>query len=228
MVDRWAHRSEPGPGQGKLYWHILFRDDPEVQALAAIARQRLSSFSGLHFTPRKWLHLTARIVGLAEDFTASDLEHMTTCARQLLAGLAPITISLGKVLYHPEAILLGIQPAGALDPVFKAVQAAANVTTGTKGVEREPWRPHVTVAYSTSVQPAKPIITALGRELPSCTVSVNRIHLVVQEGAERAWNWRPIVEIPLGATADLWRRSRLSSSCRATPARARPVIGNPQ
>ncbi|HEX9542715.1 MAG TPA: 2'-5' RNA ligase family protein [Streptosporangiaceae bacterium] len=200
MANRWECRAESAPRQGKLHWHILFRDHPQVQALASIAQDRLAHFSGLHFTPRQWLHVTTLIVGFAEDFTATEIDDMIARARQLLSEIPSIKIVFGKVLYHPEGIVLGIRPDNALSPVFEAVRSATRIATGGDGItERQPWTPHVTLAYSTSVQPASPIIAALGRELPSCQVTINRINLIVQEGAERLWNWRSIAEVPFGA-----------------------------
>jgi 2'-5' RNA ligase len=197
MADRWASRREPRPGQGQLYWHVLFRNYPQVQRLASIAQERLARFPGLHFTPRQWLHMTTLDAGFAENFTETEIDDMVEYARQLLAEIPPMTVTLGKILYHPEAIVLAIRPGAALDPVFEAVRAATNLAAA-KGevVESQEWVPHVTVAYSTSVQPAGPIIAALGRELSSCQVTLSRIDLVVQEGPERLWNWRSIAEVP--------------------------------
>ena len=199
MADRWAGRREPGPGQGQLYWHVLFKNYPQVQHLAFIAQQRLARFPGLHFTPRQWLHMTTLIAGFAEEFTEDEVGDMVERARQLLAGIPPITVTLGRILYHPEAIVFALRPGAALDPVFKAVRAATHLAaTGEETARSQAWTPHVTVAYSTSVQPAGPIIAALGRELPSCQVTISRIDLVVQEGSERLWNWRSIAEVPFG------------------------------
>jgi hypothetical protein len=50
MINRWQNRAEPAPGQGTVYWHMLMHDHPEVAGLARQARQRLSGFTGLHFT----------------------------------------------------------------------------------------------------------------------------------------------------------------------------------
>ena len=51
------------------------------------------------------------------------------------------------------------------------------------------WRPHITICYSTSSQPAKPIIDALGTRLPECDIDINALSLVIQHGPERAWDW---------------------------------------
>jgi 2'-5' RNA ligase len=201
MVNRWECRPEPKPGQGQLYWHILFGDEPQLQALATIAQERLASFPGLHLTPKKWLHLTIMLVGFAEDFTAAEIKDMRVRARHLLSGMPPVNVTFSKVLYHPEAIVLGLKPTGALDPVFKAVRDATYSATGrSETTDDGSWNPHVTLAYSTVAQSASPIVHALGRELPRREVTVTHVSLIVQKGPERLWDWSPVEEIPLGHT----------------------------
>jgi|ERR1022692_2941053 2'-5' RNA ligase len=199
MANRWANRPEPRPGQGKLYWHILLKDYPEVQAIAAAGQEKLAGFRGLHFTPKQWLHITTLVVGFRDRFSKARIEDMLGAAAKLLSDTPPIMISLGSVLYHPEAIVLRVQPDDALDPVYSAVEAATRIASSSdETTEHQSWSPHVTLAYSTSVQAAGPIINALGRKLPSCEITIDRISLVVQEGAERQWNWRPVGEVKLG------------------------------
>jgi 2'-5' RNA ligase len=65
--------------------------------------------------------------------------------------------------------------------------------------KHESWVPHVTLAYSTSAQPAAPIIATLGRKLPEHGIRVERVDLIIQEGAERLWNWRSVAEVSLGS-----------------------------
>jgi len=204
MANRWHWRPEPEPGQAQLYWHILMKDQQEVRALAALAQQRLARFPGLHFTPPEWLHSTVLRVGLADGIAAASIGEMIEEARRRLRTVPPISVSLGRVLYHPEAITLGVQPADALDSVFDAVQDAAQSIVGKpEYAERTCWTPHVTVAYSTTVQPAGPIIAALGRELPECKITVSSVSLIAQQGAERQWDWQPVAEAQLGNTQRL-------------------------
>jgi 2'-5' RNA ligase len=198
MADRWHARAEPGPGQAQLYWHVLMRDQPQVRALAAVARGRLSGFGGLHFTPEQWLHLRILRLGLATDVARGEIEAMVSQARPLLQRIPPVTFTLGQVLYHPEAITLGARPGDALDAVAVAVRQAAASTPDWPADVATPWIPHVTVAYSTQDQPADPIIAALGRELPECPVTIDAIHLIAQHGPERAWNWQSLARIALG------------------------------
>jgi hypothetical protein len=45
--------------------------------------------------------------------------------------------------------------------------------------------PHITICYSTADQPARPLIDALGLELPSRDVQISALQLVIQRGPER-------------------------------------------
>jgi hypothetical protein len=57
-------------------------------------------------------------------------------------------VTLGRVLYHPEAIALVVSPAGALSPVLAAAQAATREAIGTSGSTEDAasaWKPHLTV-----------------------------------------------------------------------------------
>ena len=201
MVNRWAGRPEPKPGQGTLYWHVLFRDQPQLQALAAFAQEKLRTFSGLHLTPKQWLHLTIMAVGSTELFTPSSMEAMIERARHLLSKVPPATITFSRVLYHSEAIMLRAMPIGALDPVSKAIRDASHSTTAEGEVrEDDSWIPHVTLAYSTALQPVAPIVGALGYELPMCEVTIRSLDLIIQEGPERLWQWRSLAELPLGSS----------------------------
>jgi 2'-5' RNA ligase len=200
MTDRWHGRAEPGPGEAQLYWHILMRDQPQVRALAAVARRRLAGCDGLHFTPEPWLHLSLLRVGLTSRLPPAGVDAMVSQARHLLASVPPAACTLGQVLYHPEGIALGLRPGDALDAIAAAIrQAAASVPGRPPDEAAAPWAPHVTVAYSTRDQPAAPLIGALGRELPDCPVTIDTVHLIAQHGAERSWTWQPLAAITLSS-----------------------------
>jgi 2'-5' RNA ligase len=202
MTNRWRVRPDPAPGEAQLYWHILMRDQPQVCALAATARERLADFSGLHFTPERWLHLTIRKIGPASDHAPAAINAMITQVGQQLAEISPVALTLGRVLYHPEAITLGVDPPDALDQVALVIQ---NATTCALAWPREAttgsWLPHITVAYGTQEQPAAPIISALGRDLPRCSITVDTIHLITQHGSERSWNWQTAATTQLSRTS---------------------------
>ena len=199
--DRWDSRAEPDSGKGAIYWHILFGDDPAVRATANEAQARLASFRDLHMTPGRWLHATALVAGTTDDISAGYLDLMLAEAQRRLSGIQPISVTISKVLYHPEAIMLGFTPEGALDPVHDGVRQATLAVTGRTGSVTGPsrrWAPHMTISYSTGKQPMAPIAAALGDEVPRCDITVRAVSLVIQWGPERMWNWQPVGTANLG------------------------------
>ncbi|WP_160161026.1 2'-5' RNA ligase family protein [Actinomadura sp. K4S16] len=199
MINRWQNRKEPGPGQGTLYWHILVGDHPEARDLAHTAQKRLAGFQGLHMTPTEWLHITTLVVGPTDDITPHQQHEMLAAASELIAALPPITVTLSRILYHPEAIAVAVHPIGPLGQIRKAVQNATLKATGREGSTEGPtqWTPHMTLAYSETEQPAEPLISTLGRDLPTKEFKVDAVSLVVQQGPERRWDWHPVGRAPL-------------------------------
>ena len=126
---------------------------------------------------------------------------MLSGAQQHLGSIQPINVTVSRVLYHPEAIMLGFTPEGALDPIHQAVRQATLAVTGRAGSVTGPagrWTPHITISYSTGRQPMSPIAVALGREVPGCDIIVRAVSLVIQWGPERLWNWQPVGTVTLG------------------------------
>jgi 2'-5' RNA ligase len=203
MTDRWQDRPEPPPGEGVVSWHMLMHDYPRVVDLARQAQQRLAGFHGLHMTPLRWLHVTTMLAGPAADFSPDKLRQMTRTAADLLASTPAAAVTLGQVLYHPEAIMLAVTPAETLTAIYDAARSATHRVTGAHPPDSQParWRPHVTICYSTSSQPAKPIIDALGTRLPGCDIDISALSLVIQHGPERAWDWSTVSTIRLAAPA---------------------------
>jgi 2'-5' RNA ligase len=129
---------------------------------------------------------------------------MIQTATQLLADTPPATVTLSRIGYHPEAIVLAAAPAMALAPIHDAARVATEQAGGTSQDHRSPdWSPHVTVCYSTANQPAGRIIDALGLQLPSRTIHVSALSLVIQHGPEREWNWTTVGTIRLPAPVRL-------------------------
>ena len=109
MADRWRGRPTLAPGRGHLYWHVLLGDHPQVRALVREAHRRLADLPGLDLTPQRWLHMTTLIAGLADEISAVQIDAMVTEASRLLADVRPVTVTLARVLYHPEAIALAVE-----------------------------------------------------------------------------------------------------------------------
>jgi len=189
FADRWGGRRVRASYDDAVCWHLLLGGHAGVRTMATGAQQRLARFGGLHMTPPQWLHVTVLRAGTTGQVTRGDIDQMLASARSALADTPPVTVRLEQVLYHPEAIALGVSPAGVLAPVLAAARAARPEALGADGRE-ENWAPHLTLCYSTGEQPAAPVIAELGRALPACEVTIDTMSLVVQEGPERLWNWR--------------------------------------
>ncbi|WP_433479731.1 2'-5' RNA ligase family protein [Spirillospora sp. CA-142024] len=146
-------------------------------------------------TPLNWLHMTALVVGSTDDISQDQMREMLEVASCSLAHVAPIRVTLGRVIYHPEAIMLGLQQDGALDPVLQAARDATQTVLGRDGVTTSgpgTWIPHMTICYSTANQESEPLISAVGLKVPECSATIDALTLVVQWGPERAWNWETI------------------------------------
>ena len=194
MINRWQNRQEPAPGQGTIYWHMLVGDQPEAREAARIARERLANFSGLHMPPPEWLHITTLVVGPTYEITTEQQQDMLATASELVAALPPVDVTLGRILYHPEAIAAEVQPVGPLKQIRNAIRTATLKATGREGYTEGPsqWIPHMTLAYSETEQQAEPLINTLGRALPTLNIAVNAVTLVVQQGPERLWDWHSV------------------------------------
>src|ERR1700751_5297805 len=103
LADRWQNRPEPPPGEGVVSWHMLMRGYREVVDMAGQAQQRLAGFGGLPMTPLRWLHITTLLAGPAADFSPDQLTRMTETAAELLASTPPAAVTLGRILFHPDA-----------------------------------------------------------------------------------------------------------------------------
>jgi 2'-5' RNA ligase len=198
MEDHWAPEPGADPARTQLMWFMLLGDHPEVAELIRTGQDRLAGLEGLDMVPREWLHMTTLIAGFTDEIAASQTGAMADQAGRLLASVPPVRVTLGRVLYHPRAIILDARPREALMPVLAAVRDATRIVTGHEGrLYREPWVPHITVAYSNMARPAAPLIQALGRELPSREVAITSISLISQ-APEHRWTWRQVAEVQCG------------------------------
>jgi 2'-5' RNA ligase len=201
FTDRRQQRPGAPDFSNSVCWHLLLGDLEPVQAIATEAHQRLAGFTGLHPTPLRWLHATVLLAGRAADLTQADLDQMLAKARLKLNGTPPASVTLGRVIYYAEGIVLPMTPASALAPIFQAAQAATLEVTGARGVTSTPgpsWAPHLTLCYSTSHQPAAPIIAALGKSLPPREVTIDKLSLIIQHGPPLSWDWRSVGAVDLG------------------------------
>jgi len=198
MTDHWAVQPGTDPQIRQIMWPIALGAERAVIELAVHAHQRLAGIPGLDLVPPRWLHLTTLTSGPADDIGPGALAHMIEEAQHQLATIAPITITLGRVLYHPRAVMLDAGPAGPFQAVIEAIQTATRGTRRSTALYHDPWRPHITLAYSNATRPAAPVIEALGRSLPARRVTIRSVSVVAQSPGQR-WTWDLISDLPLAA-----------------------------
>jgi hypothetical protein len=124
---------------------------------------------------------------------------MTRAAASLLAEMPPVTITLGRVLYHPEAIMLALRtPRRSSPSATQPCKPHDWPLVFRRPIQlRRAGPPHITICYSTSDRPAQPLIDALGLQLPSCDIQVGALSVVIQYGPKRTWNWSVIDTVHL-------------------------------
>ena len=61
-------------------------------------------------TPPQWLHVTVLRVGTGDLVTQGEMSRMLARSQAELTPTAPITVTLQRVIYHPEAIALSVSP----------------------------------------------------------------------------------------------------------------------
>jgi 2'-5' RNA ligase len=203
MQDHWALEPGTDPERAQLIWFIPVSGCQQVTELVRLGQERLTGLDGLDLVPAGWLHITTLIAGYADQIPARQAHAMTAHAAAVLAGVPPVTVTLGKVLYHPRAIMLAAEPREALTPVLAACQQATRLATGREGrLHTDPWTPHVTIAYANSARPAKPAIDALGRKLPATQALITSVSLTSQTPEQR-WTWDLIGTAALGTRTNV-------------------------
>jgi len=198
LADHWWQRPGRQPGRLQYHWHILFHSQPKVHELAAAGQRKLAGLAGLDLVPLQWLHLTTFTLGFADQVPGQAVDAMVATATQILAETQPIAVGLGRVFYHPEAITLLVEPADSLEPVLSAVQVAAREAGCDGRAATNPWRPHISIAYSNGSGPAAPVIEALGLEVPPTQITIRSVSLVAQAQVGHSWQWQPVAEVRLG------------------------------
>ena len=121
-------------------------------------------------TPLRWLHATVLLAGRAADLTQADLDQMlsegkTQAQRHRAPDGHPRPRDL-PLRRHRAPHVPGERPG----PDLRSCPGRHPRGHRSPGITSTPgpsWVPHVTLCYSTSQQPAAPVIAALGKTLPA-------------------------------------------------------------
>jgi hypothetical protein len=179
MADHWWWRPGWRHGRRMYYWHVTFPGAPEVQALAAAARERLAGLPGMDLVPAQWLHLTTQAIGFTDEVGDADLAAIAGAARRRLARVAPPLVVIGPARVITEGIVCDARPAGSLAPARDALRAAIGDARGPARVPgRSEWWPHVSLGYANAAGPAGPFEAALAGFTGVAPHTVSSIQLV--------------------------------------------------
>lgn len=198
MRDHWWWRPGWHPGRRMYTWHFTFGNQADLHALVDAYQARLAGLPGMDLIPRQWLHLTTQGVGFTDEVPDADLEAVIDAARERLAVVRCVTVSMGPAIIDPEVIRLEVQPADALTPVRRAIRDAIAAARGPEHLtESDGWTPHVSVAYSNSDGPMEPYIKTLDPPLAPVRVEIADVQLIVLGRDEHLYEWRTRADIPL-------------------------------
>ena len=201
LRDHWWWRPGWKVGTRFYAWHITFDHAPELHQLAAQYQAALAGLPGLDPVPRRWLHLTMQGVGHVEEIDINAIEGIVTSAQRRLADLGSISVQFHRPVIRPEAIALPALPPAAVDQIRSAIRAAIADHLGADEVpdNADGFQPHVTIAYSAGVQPARSVEAALAAvEPPAVTTAVPQASLIELHRDRRMYEWRTIAEAQIG------------------------------
>jgi hypothetical protein len=143
--------------------------------------------------------MTTQVVGFVDEISEPELRGMLEAARERLRSLDPVTVALGRPLFHAEGLALGVSPPHDLDPVRAAIRDSVATAVRVNRLADEPeWTPHVSVAYSASDGPVAPVVAAMRPPPAPVDVRIGGVHLVSQRREGHAYVWDRVEEIRLG------------------------------
>jgi 2'-5' RNA ligase len=198
MRDHWWWR--PGWAPGRRFWtfHVTWRDQPQVQELAAKARERLASTPGLDLVPGQWLHCTTQGVGFDGEVSAADLSAIAAAARTRLASVRPARVELTAPGAVAEGVACWVGLAGGLNPLRDALREAIGDVWGADRVpEDAQWSPHVSLAYANADGQPGPVDAVL-EGLCGVTAVVRSVELIRLGRDQHLYEWDSAEALPLG------------------------------
>lgn len=202
MCDHWWWRPGWRPGRRFYTWHLTFEDQPALHRLVSAYQERLASFSGLRPVPLEWLHLTMQGIGFTDEVSDADVARVVAAVQQRLAGVPQLRLAFGPAVVFTEAIVLPPARPEDVATVRTAIRAGIADVYGQDNVPESAagYRPHVTVAYSTTEQPAGPVIAAIDAERPEPATIPMPEALLIELGRDEAiYRWHTVGSARVGA-----------------------------
>ncbi len=198
LRDHWWWRPGWKVGTRFYTWHLTFGDAPELHGLVAAYQDALSGIAGLDPVPREWLHLTMQGVGHVEEVGRETIEGIVEGVRGRLAELPAVRVEFQRLVIGAEALVLPALPSGAVEQIRTAIRAAMAEWIAVPE-KADGFRPHVTVAYSSSERSAAEVVAALWAvSVAAVSCSISSASLIELHRDRRMYEWRTIAELPVG------------------------------
>jgi hypothetical protein len=199
MRDHWWWRPGWRIGRRMYAWHVIFNHRTPLHELARAYQEALAPLPGIDPIPIRWLHLTMQGIAFTDEISAQDVTDIARAARKRLTGQPPVPLTVGPALVDPEAIMLEVRPANALDPVRTGVRAAIADVRGVAEVpEADQWTPHISLAYSNNDGPAASFAEVLiAVTHPPVDVTVSAVDLIELSRDAHLYQWIIRAEVQL-------------------------------
>lgn len=198
LRDHWWWRTGWKVGTRFYTWHLTFEHAPELHRLVAAYQDAFRGLPGLDPVPPQGLHLTMQGVGHVEDVAWETVEGIVEGVRERLAELPSVRVEFQRPVIGGEAVVLPALPTDAVEQIRTTIRAAMAerivVPEAAQG-----FRPHVTVVYSSSEQPAADVAAALSTvAVPAVECALTTASLIELHRDRRMYEWRTIAELPIG------------------------------
>lgn len=184
------------PHRTSIHWILAIGEHPEAVALAKRCQEHLPT-DGFDLIPSRWLHLTIRKLGDADELSAEDIEHAFTAAETAVEAIEPFALTLIPLAGSPGAVRFTVAPWQPLLDLYDRLQAGR---PGATGRAMDVFRPHVGIAYSARQQPHGDALEATQRathvETP-VSVPVAEVLLVRMSRAAGWYEWNELARVRL-------------------------------
>ncbi|MET8561223.1 2'-5' RNA ligase family protein [Streptomyces flaveolus] len=188
------------------YLHfIAVLDDPEYVAFTQAHHDLLTEYGDrVGIVPAPWLHWTAQ--GVHHQLDEVQVERAVQAAREAAQHAAPATVTMGPVWPGPSAVTVAMYPEEPLAAINALVRNAVSTVPGVQLREAgDRYWPHSTLAYFRAPDVHDSEFNRRLRKIRPDRVEITISRLLAvymhQDLALGYYTWKPIAEIPLGATA---------------------------
>jgi hypothetical protein len=138
-------------------------------------------------------------INFVDEVDERDVAAIVDAARGRLASVPAFEVQFGTPAVTPEAVETFAEPTEPVAAVRSAIRAAIGDVLPDVPESADGFRPHVSVAYSSSDGLAAPIRDAVASaQVPPATAQITSAELIVLHRDRRMYEWEPFARVLLG------------------------------